>query len=57
MVITQKVYKEALDNNLIPLFSANYPDGGYVFSPDLASSHYAHSVVDYVKSEKIELVP
>ena len=31
--------------------------GGYVFWPDLASSHYAHSVQDYLKSKGIPLIP
>lgn len=57
IAINQWVHKEALEKHLKPLLRANYPNGGYVFWPDLASSHYAHRVVDYLKSENIELVP
>lgn len=53
MVIGQWVYKDALEKNLKPFLWAKYPDGGYVFWSDLVSSHYAHSVVDYLKSESI----
>lgn len=57
MAINQTAYLEILKNNLEPFILSNYKQGGYVFWPDLASSHYAHSVQDYLKSKGIPLVP
>ena len=36
-----------------PLIQKHYPQGKYVFWPDLASANYAHVVQDYLKEKKI----
>ena len=41
---------------LIPFIKKYHSTDLWVFWPDLASSHYANSVQDYLKSEKIEFV-
>jgi hypothetical protein len=41
LAINQSIYKEqCLDKGLLPFIDKYYPRGGYVFWPDLASSHY-----------------
>ena len=57
LAIDQYVYLDILKKNLEPFLLSNYRQGDYVFCPDLASSHYAHSVQDYLKSKKIHVVP
>ena len=42
---------------LIPFIKKYHSTDLHVFWPDLASSHYANSVQDYLKSEKIEFLP
>ena len=45
LAIRQDVYLEnCIKKHLIPFINKYYLDGGYVFWPDLASSHYANSV-------------
>jgi hypothetical protein len=45
LAINQSIYKEqCLDKGLMSFIDEYYPRGGYVFWPDLASSHYAKSV-------------
>ena len=45
LAVNQEVYiKECIMKRLEPMIKKYYPDGGYVFWPDLASSHYAKSV-------------
>ena len=57
LAINQDVYLEkCIKAKLIPFIRQNYPNGGYVFWPDLASSHYANKVKEYLKNEKIEFV-
>ena len=57
LAINQEVYQEILKSHLIPFIKRYYSTGGYVFWPDLASSHYASSVQDYLKSGKVVFVP
>ena len=58
LAVNQKVYlEECVKNRLIPFINKKYPTGGFVFWPDLASSHYAKSVVNFLKSEKVNLLP
>jgi len=58
MAINQDVYLDkCIKARLIPFIRRNYPNGGYVFWPDLASSHYAKKVQDYLQAEKIQVVP
>ena len=58
LAINQTIYKEqCLDKGLLPFIAKYYPRGGYVFWPDLASSHYAKSVCNHLESKGIEFVP
>jgi len=55
--IDQEVYKkECLQPRLIPYIHANHQEGTYKFWPDLASSHYAESVMDFMIENKIDFV-
>lgn len=57
MAINQHRYLEIIKQYLEPFIKKKYPRGGYVFWPDLASSHYANSVQGYLKTKKIPVVP
>lgn len=48
--------KECLQKRLISYIRKHYLDDGYVFWPDLASSHYARNVVEALRAENIEFV-
>ena len=55
--INQTVYLEkCLQKRLLPFIHDYYPDFNYIFWPDLASSHYANSCVDWME-ENIYFVP
>ena len=41
----------------MPFIREYYPAGGYVFWPDKASAHYAKTVQDYLRAEKVRFVP
>jgi len=56
LAVNQEVYKNCLQTYLIPFIKKYHSTDLWVFWPDLASSHYANSVQDYLKSEKIEFV-
>ncbi|XP_065658516.1 uncharacterized protein LOC136083035 [Hydra vulgaris] len=56
--INQYTYKEILEKTLLPLVSEYYKkDNEFIFWPDLALSHYAKSVIDFLKLKKIKVVP
>ena len=56
LAIRQDVYLEnCIKKHLIPFINKYYPDGGYVFWPDLASSQYANR--NYLKTEKVNFFP
>lgn len=57
MAINQHTYLDIIINHLEPFINKNYPTGGYVFWPDLASSHYANLVQNHLKDKKIPFVP
>lgn len=57
LAINQVSYLEILKTHLIPFIRRKYRGGGYVFWPDLASSHYASSVQNYLKEAKVPVVP
>ena len=58
LAINQIIYKEiCLKKALIPLIKDKYRHRRYVFWPDLASSHYARSVQNYLTSQKVLFVP
>lgn len=55
--VNQDVYKQVLENTLMPLVSKyNKSKKKFVFWPDLASSHYAKSVIEFLKKKKILFV-
>lgn len=48
LAVNQKIYlDECIVKRLIPFINAHHSDGKYLFWPDLASSHYAKSVVNF----------
>jgi hypothetical protein len=58
LAINQEVYLEnCIKPHLMHIIRQHYPQGGYVFWPDLASSHYANSVTNYLMSENVNFVP
>ena len=55
--INQEVYKnQCIKRRLIPFLKKYHSDGDYQFWPDLASSHYADSVLDYFTEHNINFV-
>ena len=58
LAVNQEVYLEnIIKPYLEPFIEKHYPDGGFEFWPDLASSHYSKSVLTYLKSKNIKYVP
>jgi transposase len=52
--INQYVYRdECLMNRLVPFINQYHSDNNYIFWPDLATSHYAETVVDYMIENSI----
>ena len=39
------------------IHSENHSDGKYVYWPDLASSHFAKTVINWLEEQKIPIVP
>ena len=57
MAINQNVYLEdCIKQRLLPFINTFHSDGNYVFWPDLASSHYANTVVDHLKIKNVKFV-
>lgn len=57
LAINQKIYlEECIKKRLMPFISEYHSDGNYVFWPDLASSHYAKTVTDYLTEQKVTFV-
>jgi len=57
LAVNQKVYlKECVIKRLIPFIQKYHSDGNYVFWPNLASSHYANTVVTHLKEENVIFV-
>ena len=55
--INQHIYlTECLQKRLLPFIQKHHQDNNYVFWPDLATSHYAKSCVDWM-SKNIVFVP
>lgn len=56
--VNSEVYKnECLKKRLIPFIRKHYPDGNYVFWPDLASAHYSGNTQKFMREEGINFVP
>jgi len=48
LAVNQHIYLEqCIQKRLMPFIKNKYPMGRYIFWPDLASSHYANSVVNF----------
>lgn len=57
LAINQEIYlNECLAKRLLPFIEKHHADGNYVFWPDLASSHYATVVTDYLTAKKVVFV-
>ena len=48
--------KECLQKRLLKFVKAHHSEGQYVFWPDLASSHYAKTVVNWYNEQNINFV-
>ena len=53
MAVNQIVYLDFIKREVIPFIERHHSDGNYKFWPDLASSHYAKTVIDYLNDQKI----
>jgi hypothetical protein len=57
LAINQFVYRDkCLKKSLIPFLRKFHSHDRYVFWPDLASAHYARTVQDYLKSQRVPFV-
>ncbi|RMZ95641.1 hypothetical protein BpHYR1_002889 [Brachionus plicatilis] len=52
--ITEMIY--FTQRGVIPFIKKHHSDGNYKFWPDLASSHYANTVVNYLIDQNIKFV-
>ena len=58
MAVNQKVYLEGcLKKRMLPFIKKYHKGGKYVFWPDMASSHYANSVQEWLVKQKIPFIP
>lgn len=57
LAINQQIYlNECIKKRLMPFIEKHHLDGQYLFWPDLASSHYAKTVIAYFDEKKVEYV-
>lgn len=57
LAINKQVYlDECIIKRLVPFINAHHSDGQYLFWPDLASAHYAKTVLDYMNKNNIHFV-
>lgn len=57
LAINQEVYREdCLRSRLVPFLKKYHSDGNYIFWPDLATSHYANSVIQFMEGQNIKFV-
>ena len=58
MAINSELYlNEFIKKRLVPFIQEHHSDGKYIFWPDLATSHYAKLVTDWLNEQKIPFVP
>jgi hypothetical protein len=57
VAVNQEVYLNECIKRLVPFINQHHKEDNYVFWPDLASSHYAKSVTDWLKQNNIPFVP
>lgn len=56
--INQHIYREeCIRKRLLPFIKKYHQDGKYIFWPDLASAHYANSVLNYLKTNEVKFLP
>lgn len=57
LAVNQKIYlEECIKKRLVPFINLHHADGQYLFWPDLASSHYAKTVLDFFEAQNINFV-
>lgn len=56
LAINAEGYLEMIKESLVPFVKEHYSSGGYVFWPDLATSHYASNVQKFLKKQSIPCV-
>jgi len=57
LAINQYIYAdECIRRRLLPFIRSNHSDNNYQFWPDLASSHYASSVQDFLRENNVNFV-
>ena len=56
LAVNKTVYLDFIKRGVIPFIKKHHSDGNYKFWPDLASSHYANTVVNYLIDQNIEFV-
>lgn len=57
LAVNKEIYLEdCIRKKLLPFIEQHHSDGEYLFWPDLASSHYAKIVIDYLKAQNVNFV-
>ena len=57
LAVSQKLYQdECLNKRLIAFLNKYHSSDNYVFWPDLASSHYAKSTLEYLRTKNVNFV-
>ena len=57
LAVNQEInLKDCIKKRLVPFIKAHHSDGKYIFWPDLASSHYANTVTDFLDEKNINYV-
>ena len=58
MSVTSSTYiTRCLNPCLVPFVQQQYPNGGYIFWPGKASSHYARATLSFLEKNEIKYVP
>ena len=57
LAINSEVYiKQCLKKILLPFIEEKYPEGNYIFWPDLASAHYSKETQEFYKQNEINYI-
>jgi hypothetical protein len=57
LAVNQHIYlNECIKKRLMPFIENHHSDGKYLFWPDLASSHYAKTVIEYLNEKNVPFV-
>ena len=55
--VTGDTYRRnCLRDGLLPFLKEKYPDGGYLFWPDLAAAHYARETIYFLENAGVPMV-